>query len=133
MSGLDHACQSGRHPLTERGLDLYETPACATQALVDAESLPHWLWEPEGGRGAIVGELRDRGHPAAVRRILPPPVKMLELIAVPPAKSATDPTPGKAAILASSTPAKPQPKTKQNDQSAGDPPWDDEIPFAPAI
>jgi hypothetical protein len=26
------------------------------------ERLPHWIWEPAAGRGAIVGVLRDRGH-----------------------------------------------------------------------
>jgi hypothetical protein len=59
---LDHSCQSGRHPLADRGADLYETPACAMEALLRVEQLPHWLWEPSAGRGAIVNVLRDRGH-----------------------------------------------------------------------
>jgi hypothetical protein len=61
-SDLAHSTQSDRHPLRERGFDLYETPACATNALADVERLPHWLWEPASGRGAIVNVLRDRGH-----------------------------------------------------------------------
>jgi hypothetical protein len=51
-----------RHPLAERGLDLYETPACAVEALLRVEKLPHCIWEPCAGRGAIVRVLRDAGH-----------------------------------------------------------------------
>jgi hypothetical protein len=59
---LDHVCQTGRHPLAERGADLYETPRVAVEALLRVEQLSHWLWEPAAGRGAIVNVLRDRGH-----------------------------------------------------------------------
>jgi hypothetical protein len=51
-----------RAPLAARGHDLYETPAEATLALLRAEKLPHWLWEPARGRGAIVRVLRESGH-----------------------------------------------------------------------
>jgi hypothetical protein len=54
----NHAAQSGRHPLKERGQDLYETPACAVEALLRVEKLPHWIWEPAAGRGAIARVLR---------------------------------------------------------------------------
>jgi hypothetical protein len=59
---LDHSCQVQRHPLAERGLDLYETPDVATRALLRVEQIPHRIWEPAAGRGAIVRVLRDRGH-----------------------------------------------------------------------
>jgi hypothetical protein len=59
---LDHAAQSGRHALSERGRDLYETPPCATEALLCAEIMPLRIWEPCAGKGAIVGVLRDHGH-----------------------------------------------------------------------
>src|SRR6516165_7665662 len=63
MTGrLNHACQSGQHPHAERGLDLYETPLIAVEPLLAVEKLPHWIWEPAAGRGAIVKVLRDRGH-----------------------------------------------------------------------
>jgi hypothetical protein len=51
-----------RAPLRERGHDLYETPECATRALLRAEDLPHRIWEPACGRGAIVNILRAHGH-----------------------------------------------------------------------
>src|SRR5262245_38825949 len=51
-----------RAPLAERGDDLYETPAVATRALLQVEPLPHRLWEPAAGRGAIVDVLRAAGH-----------------------------------------------------------------------
>jgi hypothetical protein len=51
-----------RAPLAERGEDLYETPAVAVEALLRVETLPHWLWEPACGRGAIVRVLRAAGH-----------------------------------------------------------------------
>jgi hypothetical protein len=59
---LSHSAQSGQHGHAERGLDLYETPPVATEALLRVERLPHWIWEPAAGRGAIVQVLRDHGH-----------------------------------------------------------------------
>jgi hypothetical protein len=59
---LDHSCQVQRHTLAERGLDLYETPLVAVEALLRYEKLPHQIWEPAAGRGAIVRVLRDAGH-----------------------------------------------------------------------
>jgi hypothetical protein len=59
---LDHSCQVQRHPLAERGLDLYETPAVAVEALLRVERIPHCVWEPATGLGAIVCPLRDRGY-----------------------------------------------------------------------
>jgi hypothetical protein len=59
---LDHAAGSGRLPLVERGADLYETPPCATEALLRVERLPHRVWEPAAGRGAITRILRNAGH-----------------------------------------------------------------------
>jgi hypothetical protein len=57
--GLHHACQVGMHRHADRGLDLYETPPIAVEALL---ALPHWIWEPCAGRGAVANVLRDRGH-----------------------------------------------------------------------
>jgi hypothetical protein len=59
---LDHSCQVQRAPLTDRKDDLYETPAVAVHALMRVEELPHYLWEPAAGRGAIVNILRATGH-----------------------------------------------------------------------
>lgn len=53
---------SKRAPLVEHRGDVYETPPEATLALLRAEQLPHWLWEPAAGRGAIVNVLRAAGH-----------------------------------------------------------------------
>ena len=65
MSGigrLDHKTQTGRHSAAARGRELYPTPACAIEALLVAEKLPHQIWEPAAGRGAIVNALHARGH-----------------------------------------------------------------------
>jgi hypothetical protein len=59
---LDHSCQVQRHSYAERGLDLYQTPAVAVEALLRVEQLPHCIWEPAAGKGAIVHVLRDHGH-----------------------------------------------------------------------
>ena len=59
---LDHSCQVQRHPLTERGHDLYETPPEAVQALLRVERIPHRVWECCAGKGAIVRVLRNAGH-----------------------------------------------------------------------
>jgi hypothetical protein len=59
---LDHSCQVQRHSFAERGLDLYETPGVAVEALLRVEQLPRRIWEPAAGKGAIVRVLRDHGH-----------------------------------------------------------------------
>jgi hypothetical protein len=59
---LDHSANAGRHALADRGLDMYQTPPEATRALLRVEKIPHGVWEPAAGRGAIVRELRDAGH-----------------------------------------------------------------------
>src|SRR5262245_56038594 len=59
---LDHSCQVQRHALSERGADLYETPSVAVEALLRVEKIPHGVWEPCAGRGAIAKPLRDAGH-----------------------------------------------------------------------
>lgn len=58
----DKSTGNGRHSLEDRAADLYETPAEAVLALLSVESLPHDLWEPCAGRGAIVRVLRRAGH-----------------------------------------------------------------------
>jgi hypothetical protein len=59
---LDHSCQVQRHPHSERGLDLYETPSVGVHALLRTEQLPRRIWEPAAGRCAIVNVLRAAGH-----------------------------------------------------------------------
>jgi hypothetical protein len=59
---LDKSAQAGQHSYAERGADVYETPACAVEALLRIESIPRRVWEPACGPGAIVKVLRARGH-----------------------------------------------------------------------
>lgn len=59
---LSHRIGNGRTSLRERGDDLYETPREAVEALAGVENLPHRIWEPACGPGAIVTALRARGH-----------------------------------------------------------------------
>jgi hypothetical protein len=59
---LNASLQPGSHSYAERGNDLYETPPCAIEALLQVEQLPHRIWEPAAGHGAIVRVLRDAGH-----------------------------------------------------------------------
>lgn len=60
---LDHSCQVQRHPLADRGDDLYGTPPVATEALLAVEpTLPRRIWEPAVGRGNIARVLLDAGH-----------------------------------------------------------------------
>jgi hypothetical protein len=67
---LDHCCQTGRHPHSERGLDLYETPTAAVEALLAVETLPHVIWEPAAGRGAIARVLQAHGHDVVASDII---------------------------------------------------------------
>lgn len=54
--------QSGRHALSDRKDDLYETPPEATRALITHEPLSGSIWEPACGRGAIADVLQSAGH-----------------------------------------------------------------------
>jgi hypothetical protein len=67
-------------------------------------------------------------RPAAVRRILPPPVKMLELTAAPTAMPAPPPSPTRSDQR---TPAVAKSKPKKLEAGGRVPDMDDEIPFAP--
>jgi hypothetical protein len=58
----NHRAGAGMHPLTERRVDCYETPPEAVHALLRAERIPHVVWEPAAGGGAIVRVLRAAGH-----------------------------------------------------------------------
>ena len=58
MAGLSLATGAARAPLKVRANDLYETPVPAVSALLAVEPLPHRIWEPACGCGAIVGVLR---------------------------------------------------------------------------
>ena len=51
-----------RSALAARRDDLHETPPEAARALLAVEPLPHKIWEPCAGRGAIVRELVRVGH-----------------------------------------------------------------------
>jgi hypothetical protein len=55
---------AGNHsgPHSTRGLEQYETPACAVEALLHVEPLPKYIWEPCAGGGSIVAALRAHGH-----------------------------------------------------------------------
>jgi hypothetical protein len=60
---LDHSCQVQRHPLAERGDDVYMTPPVATATLLRHVQLPHRLWECACGDGTgILDPLRTAGH-----------------------------------------------------------------------
>jgi hypothetical protein len=59
---LDFSSQSRRASFAERGLDLYETPGVAVDALLRIERIPHGVWEPAAGRSAIARVLRAAGH-----------------------------------------------------------------------
>jgi hypothetical protein len=60
MAGLTTG--NAKAALSERGDDLYETPAVAVKALLRAEQLPRYIWEPACGPGSIVRVLREAGH-----------------------------------------------------------------------
>ena len=61
MSQVAGGTQFGRHSLADRKNDLYETPPCATRALIPFLDRDEAIWEPACGPGAIVRELRDEG------------------------------------------------------------------------
>lgn len=62
MSGRINKTGNRQHALVDRGADLYETPAVAVRALLDAEWIPAKVWEPACGPGAIVEALRATGR-----------------------------------------------------------------------
>lgn len=62
MGGLCTGTGNVAAPLSERKDDLYETPEVAVHSLLDVESVPHRIWEPACGPGAIARVLRASGH-----------------------------------------------------------------------
>jgi hypothetical protein len=65
---------ASRHALADRKDDLYETPACATRALLRVEPClrePRRIWEPCAGRGAIARELVSAGHSVEQMDLVP--------------------------------------------------------------
>lgn len=60
---------TARSALSVRKHDLYETPPEAVHALLREEELPHVIWEPACGPGAIVSVLRDAGKIVAATDI----------------------------------------------------------------
>lgn len=59
---LDHSANAGRHALSDRGNDLYETPPEVTRALLKCEPLPKYIWECACGKGSISRVLLAAGH-----------------------------------------------------------------------
>lgn len=51
-----------KHAQKDRGLDFYQTSPVAVRALKAHQELPHGLWEPHCGLGAIAEVLLDAGH-----------------------------------------------------------------------
>lgn len=62
MAGMASGTGNHRAPLSQRGDDLYETPAPAVWALLRHETVPETIWEPACGPGAIVRVLRASGR-----------------------------------------------------------------------
>lgn len=56
------ATGNGKHAISERGNDLYQSPPEAVRALLKAENVPHRVWEPACGPGSIVRVLRESGR-----------------------------------------------------------------------
>lgn len=65
---------AARAALKERKDDLYESPREAVEALLRCEPwLPHRIWEPCAGRGAIARVLREAGHTVIAHDLVPHP------------------------------------------------------------
>jgi hypothetical protein len=60
--GVNLSTGNAKSKLCDRGDDLYETPPEAVESLLCTESLPHRIWEPACGPGAIARILRLHGH-----------------------------------------------------------------------
>jgi hypothetical protein len=61
MTQISGGVQFGAHALADRKNDLYETPPCATRALIPFLDRDQPIWEPACGPGAIVRELEAAG------------------------------------------------------------------------
>lgn len=55
---------SKRAPYADRGLDVYQTPSVAVEALLraDGDRVPQFIWEPACGPGSIVRALKASGR-----------------------------------------------------------------------
>jgi hypothetical protein len=77
---------AGNHsgPRKTRGLDAYDTPACAVEALLGAERLPPRLQDPCAGNNCIVNVLRDHGHDVVASDITTDGIDFLQQRKAPP-------------------------------------------------
>jgi len=59
---LDKGANAGRHAMSDRPGNRYDTHAVAVEALLRVETLPKRIWEPCCGKGNIVKILRAHHH-----------------------------------------------------------------------
>src|SRR5215831_2639730 len=85
MSRAIHAT-FGNHsgPRSERGLEQYDTPPCAIEALLAVEPLPKDIWEPCSGSGSIVHVLEAHGYRVTANDLLIDGIDFLQRRHAPP-------------------------------------------------
>ncbi|RUM45134.1 MAG: class I SAM-dependent methyltransferase [Desulfocapsa sp.] len=62
MTGILLSTGNKAAPVSERGVDLYQTPSEAVKMLLSVEDIPEAVWEPACGPGAITRVLEAAGH-----------------------------------------------------------------------
>jgi hypothetical protein len=72
-----------RGPASERGLEQFGTPPCATEALLDSLVLPRILWDPCAGEGYIAQVLSQRGHHVYANDLATDGVDFLQRVQAP--------------------------------------------------
>ena len=94
---------AGNHcgPRSQRGVEHYPTPACAVEALLRVEALPHHLLEPCDGDRAISRVLEAHGHAVTTFDLVRDGIDFLTVTQVPPGIGAavTNPPFSKAAEI----------------------------------
>jgi hypothetical protein len=91
MSAPIHVtCGNHAVPRAQRGLlDRYPTPSCAVTALLDAEPLPHGLWDPCGVPDSeLAMTLRAYGHHVVATDLAADGINFLQTHEAPPGVTA---------------------------------------------
>jgi hypothetical protein len=87
MRSLPIHVTGGNHagPRSQRGAEEYPTPACAVEALLAAEAVPHHVLEPCGPNDSeLVRTLQAHGHTVTASDLVKDGVDFLKVTKLPP-------------------------------------------------
>src|SRR5262245_27058146 len=82
---INTTCGNHAGPRSQRGAEQYETPACAVEALLAVETLPHHILEPcVPSDSPLVRTLKRHGHAVTAFDLVRDGIDFLTVTELPP-------------------------------------------------